>query len=76
MLLEDEADQHVIEAGERNRIKGTEKVLTTMDPPQAGGVRVVLGTSKGNPRLANLVDGRATRRVRARRRNRIQTEPN
>ena len=47
--MEDEADRHVIEAGERSRIKGTKKVQTTMDPPQARGVKAALESDKEKP---------------------------
>ena len=57
-----------------SRIKGTIGVPTTMDPSQAGGVRVVSEAGKGKPLTAIIVARKATKRVSAGKRRLIQTK--
>ena len=65
----DEADQKIVEVGNKSRSEGTTMVATTIpDPPQVGGVKAVPRAGEREPQqTVGNVAGRATQRVSARR---------
>ena len=55
VVMEDKTGWHTMEAANRSRIRGTEEVLTTMDHPWVGVVRVVPKADKIRSSIAGIV---------------------
>ena len=63
MVVEDEVNWPTMEVANESRTRGTMDVPTILDPPRAGGVRVVPRADKERSQTASIVAGRAKKRV-------------
>ena len=69
VVVVDAVDRHTMVAVDMSKTIGTEEVLTSVDPPRAGGVKVMLEAGKTKPLIVGIVVKRATKRASVGRRN-------
>ena len=63
LVVEDAVDRHAMEAVDKSRTKGTEKVSIVVDPPRAREVKVVPKADKAKPPIAGIVAQKVTSRA-------------